>query len=123
MSLSCECAFDFDDWYWELEEDYGFEPLKTKRSRKCCSCKNKIAAGKECIKILRFRKPSERRNWIEESIYGEKVPLAAWYLCEACGGLLMAIEELGFCCTLGDQSLKSQIAEFNDAINIQTITA
>jgi len=81
MSLSCGIGYDTDgfDWWWEgiLNE----APLATKRSRKCCSCSMKIHVGEISRKIHRFRSPSERCNYIEESIYGDEVPLAAWYLC------------------------------------------
>ena len=34
--------------------------------------------------------------------------MADWYLCETCGDLSDAVIELGFCYSLGDQSLKQQ---------------
>ncbi len=117
--LSCSCDFDGGcDWYWQLPENYDFEPLNTKRSRKCCSCKKRINVGDDCIEVYRHRPPSERCNYIEESIYGDEVPLANWYLCEDCGGLMISIDALGLCCTLGGESLKAQIVEYNAVMEI-----
>jgi hypothetical protein len=63
--------------------------------------------------VQRFRPTSERCNYIEESIYGDEVPLADWYLCETCGDLADSLSELGFCYHLGDgESLKQQIADY-----------
>lgn len=112
MSLFCgvDGCHDDADWWWYQPSDEA--PLATKRSRKCCSCGEKIAVGNVARKVRRYRPPSERCNYIEESIYGDEVPLADWYLCETCGNLYDSIVELGFCCSLGDQSLAAQIKEY-----------
>lgn len=113
MSLFCDAGghdADGADWWWYEPNDEA--PLATKRSRKCCSCGKKIAVGETARKIRRFRHPSERCNYIEESIYGDEVPLADWYLCEPCGDLADSLAELGFCYTLGDDSLAKQIDEY-----------
>ncbi len=121
--LSCSCDYDGSgDWWWQLAPKFDFQPLDTKRSRKCCSCKKRIEVGDDCVVVDRFRDPSDRCNYIEESIYGTEVPLADWHLCEVCGGLMMSIDALGFCCTLGGQSLKSQIAEYNAEMDIPVFT-
>lgn len=122
--LSCHCGFDYDaDWFWETTdyEDKYFTTLKTKRSRKCCSCKSVIHVGDECAEIYRHRPPRDEPLYIEERIHGDEVPLASWWLCEPCAGLLLAIQSLGFCCNLGGESLKEQIAEYNKEAGIQTI--
>ncbi len=108
MSLSCNYGYDGDfAWYWE--SNFQYYPLGTKRSRKCCSCKEKIAVGDDSIIVHRWNYP---QNDIEQRIYGDEVPQTKWYLCEKCGDLAISLEELGFCYTLGDESLKKQIADY-----------
>lgn len=111
MSLSCTCDFDGDsDRYYETADD--FSALDTKRSRKCCSCKTKVKPGDEVLKLRRYRDPSDRCNYIEESIYGDEVPLAPYYMCETCGGLYFAVQDLGMRCDI-ERDLKVQIREYN----------
>lgn len=113
MSIFCEVDGDHDgaDWWWYQPSDDA--PLTTKRSRKCCSCGEKVGVGETARTVQRFRPPSERCNYIEESIYGDEVPLADWYLCETCGDLADSLSELGFCYHLGNgESLKQQIADY-----------
>jgi len=108
MGLSCSCGGDFD-WYYDIPDD--FSVLKTKRSRKCCSCGSRIAIGDTVLPFTRWRPPSERCNYIEESIYGDEVPLATWYMCETCGGLFLAIQERGMCCDI-EENMSAQIKEY-----------
>ena len=111
MSLSCDYNGDDCDaeWYWNQPTTEA--PLATKRSRKCCSCGEKILPGHMAREITRHRPPSERCNYIEESIYGDEVPLASWYFCDPCSDLAESLAELGFCYTMGEP-LKQQIAEY-----------
>ncbi len=111
MSLSCECS-DFDegaDWYFRSAED--FTELDTKRSRKCCSCKSKLTPGTVVLKLQRWRSPREDCNYLEERIYGDEVPMPAWYMCEKCGGLYMSVSDLGFCCDISE-NIAEQILEY-----------
>lgn len=114
MSLFCDAGYDHDgaDWWWYQPDDEA--PLATKRSRKCCSCGQKVGVGETARKVRRFRPTSERCNYIEESIYGDEVPLADWYLCETCGDLADSLGELDFCYNLGGESLQQQIAEYRE---------
>ena len=109
MSLSCSCDNDGADWWYEPSSDFAV--LATKRSRKCCSCGTKIKPGDEALYLRRWRSPSMRCNYIEESIYGEEVPLAPWFLCETCGGLYFAVQDLGMCCDISD-NIAHQIREY-----------
>lgn len=112
MSISCASdSFDSDacDWWWIW--DQAQTTIQTKRSRKCCSCSEKIKVGDTATKIKRFRGP---KNDIEESIYGDEVALAPWFLCETCSDLAMSLDELGFCFDLGGESLKDQIKEYRE---------
>lgn len=111
MSLYCDASgYDTDgaDWWWY--QPAAEAPLATKRSRKCCSCGEKIHVGEVARKVERYRPATE---WEEmRGIAGDEVQLADWYLCEACGDLTDSLKELGFCYSLGDESLQKQIAEY-----------
>ena len=110
MSLFCEWDGDGAEWYYECESE-DFVVLDTKRGRRCCSCKKPVRPGEEVVKFRRYRPPSDRCNHIEESIYGDEVPMADWYMCEECGGLYMAITELKLCHTLGGD-IRAEIKEY-----------
>ena len=110
MSLFCDAGgYDTDgaDWWWYQPADYA--PLATKRSRKCCSCGAKVGVGETARKVLRYRPATE---WEEMRGFGDEVQMADWYLCETCGDLAYSLAELGFCYTLGDDSLAKQIDEY-----------
>lgn len=109
MGISCDCDSGNCDWYYQAGRDFSL--LDTKRARKCCSCGTKIAPGDTVVEFRRWRSPTDRCNYIEESIYGDEVPLAPRFMCETCGGLYFAIEELGMCCNI-DDNIAVQIKEF-----------
>ena len=114
MSLFCDAGgYDTDgtDWWWYQPDAEA--PLATKRSRKCCSCGQKVGVGETARKIRRYRPATE---WEEmRGIACDEVPLSDWYLCETCGDLADSISELGFCYNLGGgESLKQQIAEYRE---------
>lgn len=103
MSLSCSCNDDDPDWWYETTET--IEPLATKRMRRCCSCKERIAVGDDCMRFRRWRNPSS--DSIAERIYGDEEPLATWYLCDRCAGLYESLTSLGFCGMLGDNLVET----------------
>lgn len=109
MSLSCDAGAGHDgsDWWWFGPEDEA--PLTTKRSRKCCSCGVKVSVGDTARKIQRYRPATE---WEERRGFASEVKLANWYLCETCDDLADSISELGFCYSLGGDTLAEQIAEY-----------
>lgn len=110
MSLFCNAGgYDTDgaDWWWYQPADEA--PLATKRSRKCCSCGAKVGVGETARKVRRYRPTTE---WEEMRGLGDEVRLADWYLCETCGDLADSLAELGFCYTLGGDSLAKQIDEY-----------
>lgn len=110
MSLFCNAGgYDTDgaDWWWYQLADEA--PLTTKRIRKCCSCGQKVGVGDTARRILRYRPATE---WEEMRSLGDEVALADWYLCEVCGDVADSLAELGFCYTLGGESLQQQIAEY-----------
>jgi hypothetical protein len=110
MSIHCDYG-DYGDFDWHWAKSSEELPLDTKRSRKCCSCKATIKVGELTTKVYRSRPPN---NEIEERIYGDEVPMSTWHLCETCGDLALSLDELDFCYSLGDQSLKDQIKEYRE---------
>jgi DNA-directed RNA polymerase subunit RPC12/RpoP len=111
MSLFCATGGDDCDldWWWYAPSDEA--PLATKRSRKCCSCGQKISVGDTSRKVPRYRPATEFEE--DRGIACDEVPMTDWYLCETCGDLYESITELGFCCQLGNgESLKHQIESY-----------
>lgn len=106
MSVGCSCDTD-GDWYYYGPSD--FTVLDTKYSRKCHSCRERIAVGEECAAFTRSR-PSNDDCEIEDRLYGDEVPLATWYACETCAGLYFSIIELGYCVMIGDGMTMKQNA-------------
>ena len=96
MPLSCFCDDNYD---YYAHPDKDFAPLDAKRAKRCQSCNTLIKPQEDCLGFYCYR---YARTDIEERIYGDEVPLAYQYLCESCGGLYMAFEELGFCVSLND---------------------
>lgn len=105
MSLSCDCSDDPDWWYAPCDPG----PLSTKRMRRCCSCKARIAVGDECQQFVRWRTPDF--GSVAERIHGDEEPMASWWLCERCSGLYESLDSLGFCDLLG-QNLISVCKEY-----------
>ena len=108
MSLSCECYGDDADWYYAPQE---VAPLSTKRSRKCCSCKERIAVGDDAMAFTRWRTPNY--DSVAERIYGEggEEPLATWFMCDRCAGLYESLSGLGFCDLL-EQDMRELCKEY-----------
>lgn len=111
MGLMCADYADGGDYEWYWEWSYRDFTLTTKRSRKCCSCGKKINVGDVCGIVHRHRGP---KNDIEERIHGDEVPITTWYFCETCHDLALSLDELGFCFTLGSQSIADQIKEYRE---------
>jgi hypothetical protein len=111
MSLSCSFdGGDYDGAEWRWLYTLEHKPLRTKRGRKCCSCEAPINPGDLSLEVERYRGPNHD---IEESIYGDEVPLASWFMCETCGDLALSLHELKFCFDL-DTPLKDQIKEYRE---------
>lgn len=106
--LACDC--DYDDPAWWHEGMGEIAPLATKRSRRCCSCKARIAVGEDCSAVRRWRTADRD---IEERIYGEygEVPLPTWYLCDRCAALCESLDALGFCNLIG-QDMRELCREY-----------
>lgn len=107
MTLSCSC--DHDDPAWWYDGGREVAPLATKRMRRCCSCKERIAVGDDAKEFVRWRTP----EWgsIAERIHGDEEPLPTWYLCDRCAGLYESLDDLGFCDLLG-QDLRATAREY-----------
>ncbi len=107
--LACNCDMDDPDWWHDCGSDV--QPLATKRMRRCCSCKDRIAVGDDCKPFTRWRQPEY--DSIAERIYGDEEPLATWYLCDRCAGLYESLDGLGFCNLLG-QDMREVCREYAD---------
>lgn len=103
MGLTCNCEWDPEPGSvcWEIPAKHT--TLKSKQSRKCCSCGERIEVG-DCVAAFeRFKVPEYD---IEIAIYGEGEwqgpSRATWYHCERCADLMFSLSELGFCIDLYD---------------------
>ena len=112
MSLYCDAGgYDSDGAYWWWYQPADEAPRATKRSRKCCSCGEKIHVGTTARKVERYRPPTEFEE--TRGIACDVVQMPHWYLCETCCDLADSLKELGFCYSLGGgESLQQQIAEY-----------
>lgn len=106
MGISCDCDYDYDD-FWEMPEDFSLMPKRSRR-RRCTSCKKLIDAGTIVSALRHFRRP---RCDFEEEFYGDEVPLAPLYLCERCGEILMNLHATGLCVTL-DGNLEDDLRTY-----------
>ena len=106
--LSCDCDYG-DDAEWWFDDTKEVAPLATKRMRRCCSCKDRIAVGDDCKPFIRWRNADY--DSVEYRIHGEEVPLPTWYLCDRCAGLYESLDGLGFCELLG-QDLRKVCREY-----------
>jgi predicted RNA-binding Zn-ribbon protein involved in translation (DUF1610 family) len=107
--LACDCDSDECEWWYDATAPVL--PLATKRMRRCCSCKDRIAVGDDCMKFRRWRCPNE--DSVAWRIYQDEEPLAAWYLCDRCAGLYESLDSLGYCGLLG-QDLRKVCREYAD---------
>ena len=111
MSLSCTCLeWDGDPDQWWYIPANKFEEFKAKKRKRCCSCKELIDIGSDCLCFDRFR---ESRSYIEENIWGDEVQLASWYMCEKCGEIYLNLESIGYCLNLGDNMVDC-LAEYHE---------
>jgi len=111
MSLSCSCDFDPSDYETWWEGHSKFKPLESKRRKRCCSCEELIEITSEVIEFYNYRRPKDD---IEERIHGDEgVALASSFMCEDCGGLYLALDELGYGCLDISGSMRDYVAEYN----------
>ena len=116
MSLTCNHDDDGGaEWYYIQAEELA--PLDTKRSRRCCSCDEKIAVGQLATKYTRFRGP---RTHVEERIYGEdgEIYMADQYMCEPCTDLADNLGELGYCTPPGDD-MRELVKEYAEMVKAE----
>lgn len=107
MSLTCECDdWDGDGWYYHGPYEGNYKPCRGKR---CCSCGSMVRTGDTCVTFPRYRGPASE---IEERIYGEEVPLASWVMCETCGDLFWSLDALGFCISIGADSMRELTRQY-----------
>ncbi|MHB0888082.1 hypothetical protein [Acidithiobacillus sp.] len=113
MGISYACELDDPDWYYEVDDRP--RALDTKRSRKCVSCKIRIAIGDTVYRIIRWRRPF---NDLEERIHGDEVSMSTWYFCPECAAIYQALDKVmdkvNACVDLGHDDLRDALQEFNE---------
>jgi hypothetical protein len=95
VGLTCDC----DDWdgagsaYIPPEE---LTTLRTKKRKRCISCRELINIGAPAYEFQHFRYP---KTDIEIKIHGEdnEICLAPRYMCEECGDQYLNLDALGYC--------------------------
>jgi len=109
MSISCSCDVDREDAAWFWIKDDACTQLKTKRSRKCCSCKTKLNPGDMALIIERWRRPDSE---VEDRIYGEdgEIKLADWHSCPYCASIANIVSKHGACYDISSD-IQDQIIE------------
>ena len=110
MPLSCSCDFDGYEyepgsWYFDyfFLDNVDFEPLKTSRRKRCCSCNELIDIGSPCIRHTRVRYPyteaEARINGyfdLENSLENEAtISMADLFQCEKCGEIWLNLHSFG----------------------------
>jgi len=112
MSLSCSCDFEPQEcaWYWSGVSEFKLMGVSARR-KKCCSCGDVINSNHEVIEFYRYR---STLNDIEERIYGDEKQLASHFMCEECGGLYLALDELGYGCLDISKPMKDYVIEYNE---------
>lgn len=120
MGLSCTCGeWDGDGWYYLFSEpkgDKAFDILKTNRAKRCCSCKSLIAVGDNCLEFPRYQSTAE--GSVNESIYGDEMPLASYWMCETCGEQYLNLDALGYCIDITENMLEL-LAEYREEHGIK----
>lgn len=100
MSLSCDCNIDCYDYYFEPPKDFSI--FQQHRRKRCCSCNELIEIGADCGKFAIY----------ELDEYGDQIYKPYKFMCEECTGLFFALEDLGFCLTLGGD-MHHLVEEYN----------
>ena len=126
MPLSCSCDYDYEPefgmWnikYWEENYEMDFEPLKTSKRKRCCSCKKLIDIGSLCIRFPRVRYPN---NEIEAKIVGlspdpyewedPTIDMSAIYQCEKCGEIYLNLDSVGFECIYPTENMPKMLKDY-----------
>ena len=105
MSLSCTCYVDEDSepgsWYYYPPDD--FIKFSEKRRKRCCSCKELINLGSDCLEFARCRSPYTE---IEEKISGDEIVISSWFMCDKCSEQYLNLTDIGYCVDLEDNMLE-----------------
>lgn len=112
MGLSCVCNNDLDvgDFAWVYYDPRDFTITKTGRRKRCCSCEELINTCSPALEFERCRAP---RHPIEESIYGDEVDIASWWMCEKCGEIFLNLTSVGFCVNIIENDMQSLLKEYH----------
>jgi hypothetical protein len=125
MPLTCSCDVDYEyeegDWYYDFITNLeDFEPLQTKRRRRCVSCGELINIGAPSIKYSRVRYPYDdlesRKKLsmnIEDALEEEaKITASPHYHCEKCGEIWLNLQAVGFECIAPNENMPKMLEEY-----------
>lgn len=101
--LSCSCNDEYEYFYVPGDDFATLREYGYKRRKRCHSCHKVIDVSED---VLPFHRDRTDEN-------GDEIPLAPKFMCERCAGLFFALDELGFCITLGDD-MRELIKEYQE---------
>ena len=98
MALSCHCHYEPECGDVLIDTPRDYEPLTTRRRRRCCSCNEPIHPGQLAVEFPRYKVPDCDYEWSRWGETAETGPRrASWYMCERCADLFYSLDELGYC--------------------------
>jgi predicted RNA-binding Zn-ribbon protein involved in translation (DUF1610 family) len=126
MPLSCSCDYDWEpepgEWNIDWGQDWNFEPLLTKKRKRCASCGKLIEIGSPVIIFKRHRFPyteAEARitggDW--EEFCEPWIPMSPIYHCERCGEIFLNLHVVGFECLFPSENMPDMLAEYIENYN------
>jgi len=93
--LSCSCPeWEGGPGTWSFYAPEYFIPFVAARRKRCCSCRNLIDIGADCLEFPRVRAAYTE---IEERISGEEIEMSSLFMCEKCGENYLNLEAVGYC--------------------------
>ena len=125
--ISCDCDFYEEpgpgQWYYTGNLLLTFEPLKSTKQKRCCSCDKLISIGDICLVFIRHRYPHTE---IEARITGtdwglnEEPPIkiANQYHCEICGEIYLNLSNLGYC-IFPAENMGAVLKEYHELSNFK----
>lgn len=128
MGLSCSCDWEPEPGavcYCYDNALYDFEPLKTSRRKRCCSCKKLINIEELCFIHPRYRYP---HNDVEARIVGADpdlneeptIPMANHYQCEKCAEIWLNLTDLGYECLCPGENMEKSLKEYHEITGFES---
>lgn len=124
MPLKCSCDWDYDfepgDKSVCVTGKEDFEPLSTKKRKRCSSCSNLIDIGAPAIRFEQYRYPYTEVEArircgvdLENSFADEPIIRANdIFLCEGCGEIFFNLFSAGFRCVYPTENMPELLKEY-----------